>query len=309
MDTFAADPDILDLADILPPASRQKLERLVEARDDAHTVLSAANERARAASNDLSRLEIEVARKVAELRYSPLGGESYEGMVARLEKPLAPKRAEVGRLRDAARRAEAGWQAFDFLAEVHFWLGDARSRRARFAHSPLPTVKTKNPVDAVEKLRAELDELDAAWAAAEAAPAPANDLRERMAAAVEKIARQGQPDFNPRVRDGDPMRLAHHFTLSTHGSGAVIGTGGAPLLVWLFQDEIKDRLSALIAAAPQTGVLTDAERVRRFEEIAARRLVVEREEEAIIAAAEGAGQRIARRRDADPRAILELQET
>src|SRR5690606_18378963 len=103
MDTFPADPDILDLVDLLPPQSRQKLERLVEARDDAHTVLSAANERARAASNDLSRLEIEVARKVAELRYSPLGGESYEGMVARLEKPLAPKRAEVGRLRDAAR--------------------------------------------------------------------------------------------------------------------------------------------------------------------------------------------------------------
>jgi len=308
MDSFVSDPDLLDLADLLPSQSRQKLERLVEARDGAHAVLSAANERARSASDELSRLETEVSRKVAELRYSPLGGESYEGMVARLEKPLAPKRAEVGRLRDAARRAEASWQAFDFLAEVHFWLGDARSRRARFAHSPLPTVKARNPVEAIEKLRAELDEQDAAWAAVEAAPAPASDLRERMMAAVDEIARRGGPRLDARIRDGDPFRLARHFEQSIHGTGHLLGDGGSPLLVWLFRDEIKERLGKLIDAAPQKGALTDAERVRRFEEIAAKRFELERHEEAIISAAEAAGQIIARRRDADPRAILEIVE-
>lgn len=65
---------------------------------------------------------------------------------------------------------------------------------------------------------------------------------------------------------------------------------------------------AMIDQADVVGALTDEEQEQRFRELRARRLELERIEEANIVAAEAEGMFIARRADADPRAILEVAE-
>jgi hypothetical protein len=72
------------------------------------------------------------------------------------------------------------------------------------------------------------------------------------------------------------------------------------------QPEIEDRIGALIDAVPQDGALSDAARDERFEALAAKRLELERREEALISQAEAAGTIIPRRRNADARAVAEI---
>ena len=74
------------------------------------------------------------------------------------------------------------------------------------------------------------------------------------------------------------------------------------------REEIAAKGGNLIAAAPHDGAMTDDEREREFRRISIRRLEIERIEEALVCAAEAEGRIIARRRDADPRALLEVAE-
>src|SRR5690606_811454 len=90
-----------------------------------------------------------------------------------------------------------------------------------------------------------------------------------------------------------------HFALS--------GDAGAAFYAWLHRDEIAARITGMIdAAVPKSGVLTDDQRDAEFSRISAKRLELERAEEALIVAMEAEGRTIQRRRDADPRAVLEI---
>lgn len=303
-------PDIMELADVLPQASRTKLERLVADRDDAVAAMHAASDRAFEAGQAYQRLDIEVRRKIDELRYSSRG-EGREEAIARISAPLKPKEADVKRLEAARDRAVVRWETFAFLDDARDWLVDQRRRQVRFRHHPVTAPKVKDAVAAVEKLRAEIEALDDEWHKVEYAPAPTDDLRSRMVTAVDQIAAQGAPRIHAAARQGDPAGIALKVSPPVRVgefTNATAGDYGAHFFVWLLRDEIVERVGKLIDAAPQRGVLTDAERVSRFEEIAAKRLELERQEEAVISAAEAAGQHIARRRDADPRAVLEISE-
>jgi hypothetical protein len=78
--------------------------------------------------------------------------------------------------------------------------------------------------------------------------------------------------------------------------------------VWLFQDALIQAVDVMLSTMPQKGAMADDVRDREFARIAGRRLEVERVEEAVIVAAEANGAFIARRQDADPRAVLEVEE-
>jgi hypothetical protein len=131
-----------------------------------------------------------------------------------------------------------------------------------------------------------------------------------MEKAVDAIANKGAITFDPKIRNGDPFRLDRHFNLSIY-SGAtgqtLIGSSGAEVLIWLFRDQLVEGLSAEIGEdAP--GALSYDQREAELGRLSKELLALERQEEALISAAERVGQRIVRRRDADPRAILEVEE-
>lgn len=289
---------------MLPKPGRIKIERLEADRMAAHAALSAADDRLWQSRRELEIMEASLRSKIE----AAPGRRVYDDERARLGAPLTPKRAEVERLKAAHDRAQAGWEEYAFLSDVRDWLGERRLDGTKFCHLPVSAPKTRSPLDAVEKIRAELAELDSAWTEIEAAPAPITEMRQRMIEAVHAIAERDRPDFNARARVGDPARLADRFRLNTHPGGSIIGDGGASFFVWLLQDEIIKRVGILLSGSPQKDALSDDAREARFAEINARRLLLERQEEALIIAAASLGQRIARRRDADPRAVLEVEE-
>jgi len=301
---------ILKWVVLLPPKSCEKLERLVEERDAAFAAMRAADDRATEAALELGRMELDIQRKLAEMRAS---GKIYENERKSLEKPLASKRAEVDRLRAAHGRAVQRWEDYAFLSDTGDWLREQPKRGlveqvVLFRHRASPSPKkVTDATTAVAAVRQDLDALDAEWEQVSSAPAPVCDLRARMVEAVERIAARGAPQINATSREGDPVNIGRCLALATHESGTFIGDGGSSFFVWLMRDEIIARVGELIDATPQTGVLTTAERAERFAEIAARRLELERLEEGIISSAAEKGQFIARRREADPRAILEIE--
>ncbi|MDF1600332.1 hypothetical protein PZ895_11230, partial [Mesorhizobium sp. YIM 152430] len=106
----------------------------------------------------------------------------------------------------------------------------------------------------------------------------------------------------------DQFRISLWQSNPESGHGLRAQGGGAEFLVWMMRDEIKAKLGAMIDQADVVGALTDEEQEERFRELSVRRLELERLEEATIVAAEAEGMFIARRADADPRAILEVVE-
>src|SRR5690606_10080565 len=164
----------------------------------------------------------------------------------------------------------------------------------------------------ISRLRAELEALDAEWSEAENAPALAGDLKAHALAEIDAIAAKGEPPISVRSRGGSPIDLAGRLEIGTikgaTGNVSIFGDGGAPFFVWLLRDEIAAKIAAMIEASSQDGAMTDDQREAAFAKINARRLAVERIEEALICAAEAEGRNIPRRRNADPRAILEVAE-
>ena len=135
---------------------------------------------------------------------------------------------------------------------------------------------------------------------------PTSDLRARALAALNEIADRGRLDVNRRARFGDPMRLAERSRVGMTGS-MVFGDPFA-VVAALFREELSEKIGLLIGDKDAPGAISTADRDAEFGRIAERRLELERAEEALICAAAEAGQTIPRRRDADPRAVLEIQE-
>ncbi|MND69687.1 hypothetical protein D3C80_611750 [compost metagenome] len=152
-------------------------------------------------------------------------------------------------------------------------------------------------VDAVTKVRENIVAVSQERQRIDLAPAPAAELAEKAVAGLDRMAAQGAPDFDPRIRGRDPFNLDYRLTRP--------GIGLA-FLLFLFRDEIAERLTAIIGDdAP--GTLTDADRGKLLVKTDAKRLDLERQEEALIVAAAEVGQRIERRPDADIRAILGIE--
>ena len=94
-----------------------------------------------------------------------------------------------------------------------------------------------------------------------------------------------------------------------HGAVAPLRIPNAPaMLCWLFKTELTQKATALVdeLADGDAVALDDDERRDREKEILAARLMIERQEEACISAAEDRGLIIARRGTADGRATLGL---
>ncbi|MCT8999220.1 hypothetical protein NYR58_12540 [Chelativorans intermedius] len=318
---------------LLPGPSRAKLERLAAERDAAHAAFRAASDHEQEARGDLARLEAQMRDRLAlpagvELDQHPAAAvvaarsgraerERAEAE-ARLIEPVEAARRRHQATLDARERAAQRWHQFAFLDGCAGWLQRAATLGVgRLKHHAPPAPKTRDAVAEIAKLRAELQALEAQWAEAEAAPVPAQILRQQAIAEIDAMAAAGALTISAGDRSGTPLGLARKLQLGLVPTPAgpdgaprfsIIGDGGAALFTWTMRDALVERLDALIAALPQDGALSDDERDERFRQIAAKRLDLERAEEALICAAEAEGRIVQRRRDADPRAVLEVAE-
>ena len=105
---------------------------------------------------------------------------------------------------------------------------------------------------------------------------------------------------------GDPVALHQTLSISVL-DGDINGDAGASFFLWLLADLAKERIAELIDAGSGCVTMTDDECSRALAAAAAKRLDLERQEEALIELAASEGRSLGRRRDIDPRAFLGIE--
>ncbi|WP_157140166.1 hypothetical protein [Roseibium aggregatum] len=280
----------------LPAGARAKALRLQDKAIEASANNRLVGERHVDALQAKNAAEAELRRLAAGFQHAHHA--TPEGLVAPQKKKIQDATEELDRLESLkAKSAERANLDMGLFSRIERFLRDTPGQ--------LREVSTKVPRSAtVESVRKQLAEVDTLAHDTERAPAPVSGLRATMVAAVDAIAEQGAPEVDPRIRFRDPFNLARKFEFRRHGNMA-IGDYGAHFFVWLLSDEIKQKLSALIPDDPDA--LSDEERTSILQQLAERRLNLERIEEALIEAASAEGRAIPRRPDASVEAILGIE--
>lgn len=295
--------------DALPAAAAAKIERAALDREAARVAYRAASDREQEARLDLARAEATAGRQREMPQGFTIGAlrEDRDERAARIDGPVeAAKRSLEARIAARNRAAEAQ-EAFAFIEGVESWLRRTTTPGGSFRAVSITAPKSKDAVADVARLRSRLAEIENLFQKVENAPAPKAALLATAHAEIDRVAADGQLRINPADRSGAPLNLASRLSLHPHGSGALIGDGGSSVFIWLLAEILKAEIEEMVAALPDDGSMSDAEREQAFADLAAERLELERHEEALIELAEAQGRSIARRADLDPRAFLSIE--
>lgn len=203
---------------------------------------------------------------------------------------------------------------------VNVLLRDMSGRRRRIVMAPPANDGLKVAAghqDALIRVRGEIEKIKGQIDTARAAALPIADLKRRARDCIAAFAGQGRVRIDDRGVMGWPpldgeIKLIEGMVPVAHAITHkwALASSVAAITSWLHGDALVARIESDLDARAGDGVLrlTDEERDARLAKLAADLLGRERVEEAIIVAAQKAGQHIARRRDADPRAILGVED-
>lgn len=289
---------------ILPEQSAEKLRLLIERRLDAHAVLKRRDAELQAAIEARDAKDRDRRRRLEGNATAGPGARMTAEERAALDAPIIAAEQEIDRRRKAYDAAVAAWRAFDIVSECEAWVSDAARSGVRLKYvAPIPPKTTASAAVEVEKLRRRLDEIQAEFAAVESAPRPASAMREALKAELDRLA--AEPRVRLTERENSPVDIEAAVKGVRDDAGRV-HSDPFGFLLWAIRPAIEERLLAILPTADVPGAMSDADRDAAMDRLIAERLSVEREEEAIIAAAEAAGLQIARRREASPLAILEV---
>lgn len=305
----------------LPTQSRDKLERLITDRAAAYHAYTAASDRAMETRTELGRLHGIVQHQLANAGFVSPEAHPATAIAAQrkamrdapitVKMAMKPVEAAERRLKlaeEARERAAAKMNDFTFLGEVETWLKRTATPGGEFRSAQIEMPKVRDPIAEIGKVRKQIEAIADKWAAAEAAPTPAIVLKSRAFKEIDSIADVGAPRLTEHNRSHEPLGLAHKLAVNTRagaeGTTSIIGDAGASFLIWLMRDELKEKIGKMIDGLSFQGAMSDEDREKAFSEISEQRLNLERTEEALIELAEADGRSIARRPDADPRAIL-----
>lgn len=282
-------PTSSDPRDRLPPEAREKLIGL---EDEALALHGAIPEqRYIDAFERLSEIRQQKARFQSTMRRGD------EERLADFDVRIDQAQAYADRISKLRDNASEAWKNAGSVVQRCL---DFVETKQSFRSARVPEVKLaagQSFADAIAKVRENIAAVSQDQRRIELAPAPAAELADKAVAGLDRMAAQGAPSFDARIRDRDPFKLDHHLTHPNVG---------VAFLLFLFRDEIAERLTAIIGDdAP--GTLSDADREKLLAKVDAKRLDLERQEEALIVAAAKNVQRIERRPDADIRAILGVE--
>ena len=309
----------------IPKPVKEKLRRLRRARADAWLVWRAIADERQAAWE---------ARRVAEARLKVLTGGRPDSpwyaqysnfhrladddpqVVAQLE-TLADAKANIERLDPIVEaRSHQFGQLGRLLSSIERYLseglsgvGDAIKLHKGSAPSPH---KGESLVDAVERCRRRLRELDADRHRIASAPWHSAEAKRRARTEIDKLAERGQPSALPLIESQAtsihwPGRPSTDMLIGGRLVSAVGDPQALPLLFWLHRDAIVEKIEAQIdVIADDQNSLTKEQREEQIREIDQDRLTIQRDEEHWVSKANADGMTMLRRPDADPRAVLGL---
>lgn len=303
-----------------PKPVADNLRLLRRERDDLRATWRAVSDEQRAARDvrQQAQLRLKAITKTDDdpiwktYEHAPLEPDHPE--VVAVTKRLADANAEIDRLEPiVAARATALEQSGQLLATVESYFTERLIGLGKIqvydGARPTPR-KGEGPLDAIERCRRRVRELDADRHRVTSAPWHSDHAKQRARAAVETIAARGAPSVLPLIEsaDGTVAWRERPFAEQMIGGRVLLheyDPGALPILFWLHREAIIKKIEeAIDAAADDAHALTMDQRRVKLAEIDRDRLAAARDEEFFLTAAVAAGATILRRANADPRAVL-----
>jgi len=259
----------------LPTLAQVKLDRLDTQAMELHDALGS------------------VARRASEL--SKARSTAPDSELASMDQEITRLQ---GRLSDLQERHRS---LANLVANVKHWVASAAGNYEMAKPSrATPAAMKSSPAEAVSNLRAQIKALASERVRVSRAALPVADIKKQASAWVAAQRERGRPKLT--FDHGRPFQA--QFEASVEGAWTAKLDIGA-VLAWLDPGAFEKRLHEDIDKLPQPPLALSAdERAARLLELEAELLARERDEEALIEFAEEQALSLARRLDADPRAVL-----
>lgn len=245
---------------------------------------------------------------------SPAGGGQLRDAQRRLadaEAAVATCDAEIAALE--ARRSRLPERIEGWLRDLPPGVKITARRPARGdAAAEWMSAAKSAPAD-IEALRSKIVQLREGIAEVRSAPPTTQEVKDKMRIQVAAMSARARPNILEAVELGRDIKFPQLSVQSQVATGIGLGTAYVSqsdtfgFFCWLHGDEIIARLEAEIdELADDEGTMTAEDKAAKEKELHAEILAIEREEEVIIEQLEMSGAAVARREDADIRAVLGL---
>lgn len=309
-----------DVLDLLPPKPAEWLRDLRQQADDL-MVLNGAS------FGEIQELQIETQKHKARINHLTLerGADGYglpddAPQVRDEQSRLDKKLHELSRLRELAKvRGDQFQRLKRLIAACENFLRSGMPTGMVIATRPEfePKLrKNETLLEAVERERYRLGELDADERRAKAAPIPSSVAKARMREQLSRRAEQSAPSTMRLIELGTEVEFSAVTQrlpiISTAADVYSFAQGEVPdaigLLLWAFQDEIIDKIDVMIDKdSSDECALTDDARAELLAQIANERLQIEYVECAMVRAAQRQGISVEFRETSDVRALLNVE--
>lgn len=292
----------------LPQQVADKLWALDREAKDRHAALTAVS----ADLVDARQSKIFADQRDRELLESldvrRFGGEDHPSVVAHRKKreKLSADLSRLQRIYD--ERSQRWREVSEPLSEFERYFADHRATVFKRAEAtPVPKLeKGESFVNGVARVRKLIESNKAEEQLVANANLPTDVAIEKAIAQVTAAAERGKPNVLELLEGRQKFSFRRGYYEPSLKQQPI---DAEALICWLHKDALIAALkSEILANADESSALDDATMVKKVQQIRARRLAVEREEEALIEAAHAQGIAIARRRDADPRAVFGLSD-
>jgi hypothetical protein len=292
----------------LPQQVADKLWALDREAKDRHAALTAVS----ADLVDARQSKIFADQRDRELLDSidvrRFGGEDHPSVVAHRKKreKLSADLSRLQRIYD--ERSQRWREVSEPLSEFERYFADHRATVFKRAEAtPVPKLeKGESFVDGVARVRKLIESNKAEEQLVANANLPAAVAIEKMTAQVRAKAESCRPNVLQLLEGRERFSFRRAYHEPTLRQQPIDAEG---LICWLFADQLIAALTAEIREnADEGSALDDATIAKKLQQIRAQRLSLERQEEALIELAHAQGVAIARRRDADPRAVFGLRD-
>lgn len=305
-----------DCCDYLPPEAAAQLRAMILDHDDQHVVILNAIEQQQEARTVIQNIEAHLKRFMTARSDGGFGlTESAPQVTAERSKlkKLVDEQKQRGELLEirSARSQALG----RLIGSLKTWILSGRPGGTAIQMlPPINPVLRKNETipQALERNQLRLRELTADIRRAETAPIPKSIAKRRVQDQLANIARNGRPSTMRLLAHGTklefPTKPERLEIISTATDQYSYATGELPdaiaLLTWLFSEAIAEKIEHLIDQdADEGAALSDEARAELLAQLNADFLSTEREEVALVVAAQGTGAFVPFRPDCSPAAI------
>ena len=296
--------------------SREKLSTLRQRADNA----MAANRQLGADRDELrealSRVELSLSILEGDGRSESNRASTNKVSIERCRTDIAKLKRELAQIEARRGKAVELSSATNLLvSNLETWLSALKGPAIAFLGSAEPKVlANESTADAIERRRRRIRELVADRGQVDAAPILSIEAKRAALRQIEELAERGRPNVfdTLQVTDGNVAWPQHTHQLRVmngtgHETAASTHPDALAVLAWIQKDAMVAAINREIdECADDAHALNAADRASKRKEILDDKLAVEREEELLISQLEASGAQVARRPDADPRAVLGL---